>query len=92
MGDPRTAVDSRQFLLGFMERFPHFRDTELYLSGESYAGEQKVDNIPLILYTFEMRHTPMQSISGHYVPNLAREVIRVSPSLCLFNRTMAVIN
>ena len=52
-GDVRTAADSRQFLLGFMERFPHYKDNDLYLSGESYAG--------------------------HYVPNLAREIVRVSP-------------
>ncbi|PNW79430.1 hypothetical protein CHLRE_09g414800v5 [Chlamydomonas reinhardtii] len=38
VGDARTAADSRQFLLGFLERFPRFRDTPFYISGESYAG------------------------------------------------------
>ncbi|KAG2431440.1 hypothetical protein HXX76_009455 [Chlamydomonas incerta] len=38
VGDARTAADSRQFMLGFLERFPRFRDTPFYISGESYAG------------------------------------------------------
>ena len=38
VGDARTATDSRQFLLGLTERFPHFQNTGLYLAGESYAG------------------------------------------------------
>eukprot|EP00197_Chlamydomonas_leiostraca_P008089 CAMPEP_0202867848 /NCGR_PEP_ID=MMETSP1391-20130828/9657_1 /ASSEMBLY_ACC=CAM_ASM_000867 /TAXON_ID=1034604 /ORGANISM="Chlamydomonas leiostraca, Strain SAG 11-49" /LENGTH=607 /DNA_ID=CAMNT_0049547925 /DNA_START=146 /DNA_END=1969 /DNA_ORIENTATION=- len=38
VGDERTAQDMRKFLLGFIQRFPHLADNDLYLSGESYAG------------------------------------------------------
>ena len=38
MDDARTAADTRTFLLGFLARFPGFAGTELYLTGESYAG------------------------------------------------------
>lgn len=37
-GDRRTAVDSREFLLRWLDRFPQYRDHPFWLSGESYAG------------------------------------------------------
>ncbi|GAB4828678.1 Serine carboxypeptidase-like 25 [Ancistrocladus abbreviatus] len=48
-GDRRTAKDSLEFLIRWMDRFPRYKHRELYLTGESYAG--------------------------HYVPQLAREII-----------------
>ena len=38
VGDARTASDSRLFLLGFLQKFPGFATTPLYIAGESYAG------------------------------------------------------
>lgn len=37
-GDKRTAQDSLKFLLGWFERFPHYKEAEFYISGESYGG------------------------------------------------------
>lgn len=37
-GDIRTAKDSLKFLVGWMERFPRYKQREIYLTGESYAG------------------------------------------------------
>ncbi|KAL7256572.1 hypothetical protein ACSBR1_010498 [Camellia fascicularis] len=37
-GDLRTAKDSLQFLIRWMERFPRYKSREVYLTGESYAG------------------------------------------------------
>ncbi|GMH20353.1 hypothetical protein Nepgr_022194 [Nepenthes gracilis] len=48
-GDRRTARDSLEFLIRWMDRFPRYKHRALYLTGESYAG--------------------------HYVPQLAREII-----------------
>ncbi|KAL9424537.1 hypothetical protein AB3S75_031623 [Citrus x aurantiifolia] len=48
-GDGRTAKDSLQFLIRWMDRFPRYKGREVYLTGESYAG--------------------------HYVPQLAREIM-----------------
>ncbi|CAO2820594.1 unnamed protein product [Amaranthus hypochondriacus] len=48
-GDHRTAKDSLQFLIRWMNRFPRYKNREMYITGESYAG--------------------------HYVPQLAREII-----------------
>eukprot|EP00128_Syssomonas_multiformis_P006054 Colp12_sorted_trinity150504_noHs@6891 len=38
VGDKRTADDAVKFLIGFYERYPHFKSNPLYISGESYAG------------------------------------------------------
>ncbi|XP_028796590.1 serine carboxypeptidase-like 25 [Neltuma alba] len=48
-GDRRTAKDSLEFIIRWLERFPRYKNRELYISGESYAG--------------------------HYVPQLAREIV-----------------
>ncbi|EYU44197.1 hypothetical protein ABFS82_08G031000 [Erythranthe guttata] len=48
-GDRRTAKDSLEFLVRWLDRFPRYRNREVYLTGESYAG--------------------------HYVPQLAREIV-----------------
>ncbi|KAF7041445.1 hypothetical protein CFC21_051239 [Triticum aestivum] len=37
-GDTRTANDMYKFLLGWYKKFPEYRSTSLFLSGESYAG------------------------------------------------------
>ncbi|KAK9827845.1 hypothetical protein WJX74_005191 [Apatococcus lobatus] len=38
VGDARTAKDTRNFILGFLERFPQYIDRPLWLAGESYGG------------------------------------------------------
>lgn len=48
-GDRRTAKDSLQFLIHWLDRFPRYKNREIYITGESYAG--------------------------HYVPQLAREIM-----------------
>ncbi|XP_065855294.1 serine carboxypeptidase-like 25 [Euphorbia lathyris] len=37
-GDIRTAKDSLKFLVEWMNRFPRYKNREMYLTGESYAG------------------------------------------------------
>eukprot|EP00878_Enallax_costatus_P003081 GHUV01003280.1.p1 GENE.GHUV01003280.1~~GHUV01003280.1.p1 ORF type:complete len:548 (+),score=72.75 GHUV01003280.1:218-1861(+) len=50
VGDARTAVDARMFLLKWLQRFPQYAHRDFYISGESYGG--------------------------HYVPNLAWEIVQ----------------
>ncbi|KAK9060363.1 hypothetical protein SSX86_021067 [Deinandra increscens subsp. villosa] len=37
-GDKRTAKDSYAFLVNWFRRFPHYKNNEFYITGESYAG------------------------------------------------------
>ncbi|KAG8498886.1 hypothetical protein CXB51_005341 [Gossypium anomalum] len=39
LNDTTTAKDNMQFLLNWFEEFPQYRNSDLYLSGESYAGQ-----------------------------------------------------
>ncbi|XVF58431.1 hypothetical protein PTKIN_Ptkin07bG0066300 [Pterospermum kingtungense] len=48
-GDHRTAMDSLEFLIRWLDRFPRYKKREVYITGESYAG--------------------------HYVPQLARQIM-----------------
>ena len=38
MGDARTAQDAFAFVVGFLARFPRYKQRALWLSGESYGG------------------------------------------------------
>ncbi|XP_022774586.1 serine carboxypeptidase-like 25 [Durio zibethinus] len=37
-GDNRTAMDSLEFLIRWLDRFPRYKNREVYVTGESYAG------------------------------------------------------
>ncbi|MBA0571804.1 hypothetical protein Golob_002178, partial [Gossypium lobatum] len=37
-GDRRTAMDSLEFLIRWLNRFPRYKNREVYITGESYAG------------------------------------------------------
>ncbi|XXG61044.1 hypothetical protein AAC387_Pa04g2797 [Persea americana] len=37
-GDKRTAKDSYTFLVNWFKRFPHYKNRDFYIAGESYAG------------------------------------------------------
>ncbi|XP_077222809.1 serine carboxypeptidase-like 25 [Tasmannia lanceolata] len=37
-GDRRTAGDSLEFLIRWLDRFPRYKNREIYVTGESYAG------------------------------------------------------
>lgn len=38
IGDKQTAIDNRLVVETFLQRFPHLRPSEFYLTSESYGG------------------------------------------------------
>ncbi|XVE85920.1 hypothetical protein DITRI_Ditri17bG0130700 [Diplodiscus trichospermus] len=49
VNDTSTAKENLQFLLNWFKEFPQYRDSDLYLSGESYAGHYIPQLAALIL-------------------------------------------
>lgn len=49
-GDRKTAEDNHVFILNWLERFPEYKNRDLYLSGESYAGHYVPQLAHNILY------------------------------------------
>ncbi|KAI3953968.1 hypothetical protein MKW98_017792 [Papaver atlanticum] len=45
--DTTTAEDNAKFIVNWLEEFPEFKDSDLYLTGESYCR----DGIPVMLYS-----------------------------------------
>ncbi|XP_029128792.1 serine carboxypeptidase II-3-like [Cajanus cajan] len=46
-GDKSTAKDAYVFLINWLERFPHYKTRDFYITGESYAGHYA----PQLAYT-----------------------------------------
>ncbi|KAJ4971997.1 hypothetical protein NE237_005096 [Protea cynaroides] len=46
-GDWRTAQEAYTFLINWLERFPEYKNKDVYLAGESYAGHY----VPELAYT-----------------------------------------
>ncbi|KAL5703442.1 hypothetical protein ACHQM5_028532 [Ranunculus cassubicifolius] len=48
MGDTRTAQDTYAFLVKWFQRFPHYRTSDLFIAGESYAGHYIPELVDII--------------------------------------------
>ncbi|GMH12208.1 hypothetical protein Nepgr_014049 [Nepenthes gracilis] len=46
-GDKSTAKDAYTFLVNWLERFPHYKSRDFFITGESYAGHY----VPQLAYT-----------------------------------------
>ncbi|KAI3439702.1 Carboxypeptidase [Psidium guajava] len=51
-GDSSTADDSYTFLVNWLDRFPHYKTRDFYITGESYAGHY----VPQLAYTIVSRN------------------------------------
>lgn len=68
-GDKRTASDSLQFLLNWLERFPQFKGRDFYITGESYAGHYVPQlSQAIVRYNKENTESPI-NLKGYMVGN-----------------------
>lgn len=59
--DSQTAEDHLRFLINWMEKFPKYKNSEVYLTGESYAGHYIPQLAELIVGHNRMRNrTPIK--------------------------------
>lgn len=68
-GDKRTAVDALVFLIKWMARFPQYRHTDFYITGESYAGHYVPQLAQQILEYNSNSSNPIIKIKGIMVGN-----------------------
>ncbi|KAK4348789.1 hypothetical protein RND71_031544 [Anisodus tanguticus] len=62
-GDRTTARDSYTFLVNWLERFPEYKASEFYLTGESYAGHYVPQLAQLILLHNNYPNKTMSTIN-----------------------------
>ncbi|XAR51662.1 Carboxypeptidase D [Bertholletia excelsa] len=67
-GDRRTARDSLQFLIRWMERFPRYKNRGVYITGESYAGHY-VPQLARAIVTHNSKSIHPINIKGFMVGN-----------------------
>ncbi|XP_057463108.1 serine carboxypeptidase-like 25 [Actinidia eriantha] len=67
-GDRRTAKDSLQFLIRWMDRFPRYKTREVYLTGESYAGHY-VPQLAKEIVTYNANSKHPINLKGFMVGN-----------------------
>ena len=59
--DTMTAEDNLRFLLNWLEEFPQYKDSDLYLTGESYAGHYVPQLAALLLeYNKKQNNKPIK--------------------------------
>ncbi len=63
VGDERTAQDSYEFLLHFLERFPKYQDRPLWLAGESYAGHY-LPNLAVEILNGQKKNHKIRNFKG----------------------------
>nr|TKW33547.1 hypothetical protein SEVIR_2G244200v2 [Setaria viridis] len=68
-GDARTAVDSYNFLLHWLERFPEYKGRDFYIAGESYAGHYAPQLAAVIVAVREFTGKNPTSLKGIFVGN-----------------------
>ncbi|KAK7295454.1 hypothetical protein RJT34_18363 [Clitoria ternatea] len=67
-GDRRTAEDSLEFVIQWLERFPRYKNRELYITGESYAGHY-VPQLAQEIMTYNTKTKQPINLKGIMVGN-----------------------
>ncbi|KAG7986503.1 hypothetical protein I3843_03G084600 [Carya illinoinensis] len=67
-GDRRTARDSLEFLVRWLDRFPRYKHREIYLTGESYAGHY-VPQLAKEIMTYNIQSKQTINLKGIMVGN-----------------------
>ncbi|XP_038975365.1 serine carboxypeptidase 1-like [Phoenix dactylifera] len=68
-GDQRTAEDSYTFLVNWFERFPHYKNHEFFITGESYAGHYVPQLASTILHHNTQTNQTVINLQGVAIGN-----------------------
>ncbi|WCJ18579.1 serine carboxypeptidase-like 40 [Euphorbia peplus] len=70
-GDGLTSIDNYMFLVKWLERFPEYKDRDLYIGGESYAGHYVPQLTDLILQHNGLQNFTTINLKGIFIGNPA---------------------
>jgi serine carboxypeptidase-like clade 2 len=70
-GDKRTAMDSYNFILNWLERFPEYKGRDFYIAGESYAGHYIPELAAVIVAVRELTGKNPTNLKGIFVSRAA---------------------
>ncbi|XP_020397540.1 serine carboxypeptidase 2 isoform X2 [Zea mays] len=68
-GDNKTAHDSYNFLVNWLERFPQYKHRDFYITGESYAGHYVPQLSQLVYRNNKGIEKPILNFKGFMVGN-----------------------
>ena len=63
-GDRKTANENYAFLVNWLERFPEYKKSDFYISGESYAGHYVPQLAHTILHHNKKANGPIINLKG----------------------------
>ncbi|XP_022897735.1 serine carboxypeptidase II-3-like [Olea europaea var. sylvestris] len=68
-GDKKTAADSYNFLVNWLERYPEYKTRGFYITGESYAGHYVPQLADLILENNKITNQTVINLKGIAIGN-----------------------
>lgn len=81
MGDTQTAIDNYNLIQAFLVRFPHFINSSLYLTSESYGGHYIPTLAQLIVDSNESGNNQILNFKGFAIGNPYTDVYSSTPSM-----------
>ncbi|XP_020258204.1 serine carboxypeptidase II-3-like [Asparagus officinalis] len=67
--DKRTAADNYAFLMNWLERFPEYKTSDFFITGESYAGHYIPELAQLILQNNKITNQTVINLCGVTIGN-----------------------
>lgn len=91
-GDKSSAKDAYTFLINWLERFPHYKNRDFYITGESYGGHY----VPQLAYTIlahnNKSNRPFINLKGIAIGNPLLDLVITLKSIYEYLWTHALIS
>ncbi|KAI9193810.1 hypothetical protein LWI28_000366 [Acer negundo] len=68
-GDKSTAIDAYTFLVNWLERFPHYKGRDFFITGESYAGHYVPQLADTVLFNNKLTNQTVINLKGIAIGN-----------------------
>jgi len=78
-----TARDNLLFLQGWFSRFPMYRSSDFFITGESYAGSKFFCQVISIFILNVVLINNSLLFSGHFAPQLAELILQTKANIRL---------